>query len=174
MIEKLAGKLAKNLHHYAEEPLISISVLKYGLTIVINTIFVVSLSLTLGGLTGKLLETAIGIGCFLILRACSGGHHLNTSTACILLSTLISVTIPHVSLHEISIIMISLISIALFMIYSPSNLQRQSRIPSRYYPLLKVISTALAVGGLLLGMEVITVSIFIQALSLIRFKLGRG
>lgn len=170
MIEKLAGNFAKTIHHYAQEPLISVPVLKYGLIIVINTIFVVSLSLTLGGLTGKLLETAIGMGCFLILRALSGGYHLNTSAACILLSTFISVTIPHISLNETSIIIISLISISLFIIYSPSNLQRQSRIPSRYYPLLKVSSTALAIGGLLLGIEVITLSILIQALSLIRLN----
>lgn len=170
MIDRLAGRLAVVLHHHSQDTSISLPVLKYGLIIVLDSVIIVSLSLILGGMTGKLQETAIGMGVFLLFRAISGGHHLNTSMKCIILSTFLSVSIPHIPLHESASVIITIISTILFAVYAPSNLQKQSRIPRAYYPLLKAASTALVAGSYMLNKEVITLSIFIQAVSLIHFQ----
>lgn len=174
MIERLADILAVSIYRHAAQPSISIPILKYGLIVVIDTALILALSLTLGGITGKLMETAVGIICFLVLRAISGGYHLNTSTACTILSTFIAVSIPHIPLKESQFEIITLISVLIFIVYSPSNLEKQSRIPSKYYPLLKVISIIMAAGSYLVKMEVVTLAVLIQSLSLIRFKQTRG
>lgn len=173
MIEKLASIVAVSIYRHAKQKSIRVAILKYGLIIVFDAVLIVALSLTIGGITGKLLETAIGIVCFLVLRAVSGGHHLNTSTSCILLSTFISASIPHIPLHGSLFVILTLLSILLFSIYSPSNLQKQSRIPPEYYPFLKILSIVMVAGSYLLQMEVITLAVFVQAISLIHFKTRR-
>ncbi|QYR21623.1 accessory gene regulator B family protein [Paenibacillus sp. sptzw28] len=174
MIERFAERLAFSINHHAQDSSSSVKVLTYGIIMLLDFLFILVLSLTIGALTGKFIETAIGMGCFLLLRSISGGYHFNTSMSCILFSTFVSVTIPHVALSSGVTLILYVISILLFVIYSPSNLQNQSRIPSKYYPALKWISVGIVVASFLPTMEVVTLAIFIQALSLVRFNRKGG
>ena len=169
MIERLAARMANSIYTHAEDSAASVPVLKYALIIIMDFLLVTSLSLVLGAFTGKLAETAIGMLCFLVLRAISGGYHLNTSVGCVILSTSISVLIPHIPLTSTAANIIASTSVVLFIIFAPANLQNQSRIPSRLYPTLKVVSSVIVISSFFIKSDVITMAIFIQALSLIHY-----
>jgi accessory gene regulator B len=62
------------------------------------------------------------------------------------------------------------VSLILILIYAPSGIERQSRIPRKYYPLLKLISFLLVASNLLIQADVLSVTFLIQALLLIKIR----
>lgn len=170
MIEWLASYLATRIRSVIPEHASGHAVLQYGLIIIINLFITLTLALFIGGMMNELSDTLIGILTFALLRAISGGFHLNTSIGCMILSVCIFTIIPLFSLSEEATVVLSLISLILFLILAPANLANQSRISPKHYPVLKVMSCLLVVLSYFVSSSVssvITLAVFIQALSLI-------
>jgi accessory gene regulator B len=175
MIETISEKLATHIHentNNSNSP--SISVLKYSLIILVNTILIISLSLSIGILLGAFIETVIALISFSMLRQVSGGYHLKSSTLCATISTTMIVFIVGISkyLNQVDVIVLTTFSLILVLLYSPSNIEKQTRIPIKYHGYLKLISAAMVCINYIIVSEVIAVSFLIQTLLLIKFKKG--
>lgn len=172
IVERAANRIAEAIHSRDPEPTSSVAVLRYGLIIIMNTVLTVSLSLFGGALTGNFAATALFLGVFSLLRSISGGYHFNVSWKCTLLTVSTAVILPHVPISFTLHLILGGLSLLLFLIYAPSNLAKQSRIPEVYYPYLKVVSVAFVIVGLWMQRDVITLAILVQAISLVNVKGG--
>lgn len=171
MIDAIALKIATTLKRANEEETPSIEVMKFALIIVLNTLMTVLLSLFFGWITGKFLETLTVMFCFVLLRFFSGGLHLKSAVNCTISSTLTIVLIPHIPLTDlISYIMVA-ISLFLILLFAPSDI-RHSRLPEKYFPVLKFISLAVVLGTVFFSLHLLSLTYFVQSVSLIRFKKG--
>lgn len=172
IVERAANRIAEAIHSRDPEPTSSVAVLRYGLIIIMNTVLTVSLCLIGGALTGKFADTALVLIVFAILRSISGGYHFNVSWKCTLLTMSTAILLPHIPISFTLYLILGGFSLLLFVIYAPSNLAKQSRIPEAYSPYLKVVSVALVIVGLWVQQDVITLAILVQAISLVNVKGG--
>jgi accessory gene regulator B len=168
MIESAAAKLAEGIKRIVPEHPASEAVLKYALSLVINAISIVMLSICISLFTGRIKETIIILISFAVLRQLSGGFHLKSGAWCVLGSTVI---VTAASLVQPSLLWIQILNAAgvlIAFVYAPSGIERQSRIPSRYYPFLKAVSCLLIASNIWIQSPVLAVSFFIQCITLIK------
>ncbi|ASS64703.1 accessory gene regulator B family protein [Paenibacillus sp. RUD330] len=171
MNEPLAYKIAVAWKALIPDHPISVPVLKFSIEIFLNLTPIIITTLLLSLLTGQTSEViAVMIG-FGILRQLSGGFHFKSSLQCFIVSTIGITICSLVSFqNEAAIISITLLNIVLFALFAPSNIEGQSRIKKRYYPLLKFLSIIVIVSSLFTNSSEIVTAFFIQGLSLIRLR----
>ncbi len=171
MISIVSEKIAKRIKSVVPEHPRSEKVLAYSISFLLTNLSVIVLSLLISLFTGKFLETVIVLISFALLRNISGGFHLETAWLCIILSTTIVTIIAFSNFGYFYIIVLTSISLILTMIYSP-RIERQTRIPKKYYPVLKILSMVIILISSLLGTPLVTSAFFVQSVTLIRS--GRG
>ncbi|MBD2846243.1 accessory gene regulator B family protein [Paenibacillus sp. IB182496] len=174
MIEKAADRLAGFIYEAADDAKFNKAILRYALIIVVNFVLTISFVMAVSALFGYWEEVAFGLFIFIILRAISGGYHFSTSTPCFILTTLTALAIPLVPLTVTGMNVLYAVSLVLFILFSPSNLQKQSRIPKKYYPVLKLVSVLFVGLTWPLYSEIMTMAIFTQALTMIHFTFWKG
>ncbi|QGQ94968.1 hypothetical protein EHS13_08775 [Paenibacillus psychroresistens] len=172
MIENISLRLATIIKNANEENTASIDVMKYGLLILINGIIISVLSILLGFLFGKPTETLITMISFVMLRMVSGGYHFKTANQCIIISIILMITLPFIPINDKIEGVLIIVSFVIVLIKAPSSIEKQSRIPKQYYPLLKLIAALLIVTCYFIGSDTITKAFFIQSLLLIKIKGG--
>ncbi|WP_308635004.1 accessory gene regulator B family protein [Paenibacillus silvisoli] len=145
-------------------------VLEYFLLNFFNIVFIIGFTLIIACFTGHVQESVIALIAFAALRQVSGGYHLNSGWLCIFASVLLMTVLSLVSLEPIAMNVLSLVSFLLCLVFSPSNIAKQTRIPQKYFPLLKVISLLIIVSSYLIGSAVLTASLFAQSLTIIRTR----
>ncbi|QOS97590.1 accessory gene regulator B family protein [Brevibacterium sp. JNUCC-42] len=170
MIEKTAEKIAISIKSAGGQETASIDVLRYALIIVLNSLFVITISLTCGWITGKFIETLLMVLGFVILRLVSGGIHLHSSVLCTFVSILIFVTLPHVVINEQTSIYLLGTSIILALLFAPSRIEGHSRIDKKHYTALKLISIIIIGFDFFILSPALAKAFFIQSLSLIHIK----
>ncbi|QJD85935.1 accessory gene regulator ArgB-like protein [Cohnella herbarum] len=168
MIEPLSLKLATKLKEANPEHPASLEVLKFSIAAVINVIGTIILALSLSFVLNHIAGTALALISFAALRAISGGYHLNSSMACMLITSITANLIPYINLSTTLNIGLTIFCLLLALLYAPSNIENQSRIPRRYYPLLKVVSAILIASNFFIQSDIIAISFLLQVLSLIR------
>lgn len=168
MIEKMAEKLALALKKSNPDETASVEVMKFSLSIILNFAIVTVLSLLIAALFKTAGATLLAMIGFAALRAVSGGVHLPVSEWCIAVSVFIFVTIPHLPINDTWCIILSIASIGLVLLFAPSRIENQSRIPKSYYPLLKLVSVLLVALNFWFMSGVLAATFFIQSLLLIR------
>ncbi|MEJ8548131.1 accessory gene regulator ArgB-like protein [Brevibacillus borstelensis] len=170
MIESMAEQIAVSIKRANEKGTVSVEVMKFSLTIILNTAIILVL-ITIGGtLTGKLPETLCAFLAFAGLRIVSGGFHFNTALLCTLASTLLLVVIPHVPITKYWDILLLFLSLLLVGIYAPSNLEGHSRIGRERYPLLKGLSLVIVGMNFIWLNPILTKAFLAQSLLLIRIR----
>lgn len=167
MIEAVALKIAHRIKSVVPEHPVSINVLNYSISVMINGLLIFSISLLISLFTGRTPEM-IGILIFFpLLRQLSGGYHLKSGIKCTVISISLFTLISFITLDDPYVTVLNCISLVLVLLYAPSRIERQSRIPKKYYPLLKIISSLLVASNFLIGSTIIAMSFFLQSLSLI-------
>ncbi|MEC0167422.1 accessory gene regulator ArgB-like protein [Paenibacillus graminis] len=172
MIEYFALKLAGSIKKSVPDSHTSTAVMRFALSVIINASMIIILSLLISLITGKIKEATIALVAFPLLRQASGGYHLKSGMKCVLFSTALITVISLVDLQYKYIFIMGLLSIVLVAIYAPSNIEKQSRTPKKYYPLLKFISFVIVALNLFIGSSVLAAAFFAQSISLIRLKGG--
>jgi accessory gene regulator B len=172
MIEKAALVMATGLKKRIPEHPASIAVLQFALAIALNTISIIGLTLVISLITGNTQEVLIALISFAILRQVSGGKHLDSGVFCVLVTTTFITVISYLHINHMLILMLNVASLVMILIFAPSNIDNQSRIPRQYYPHLKVISSLLVIISFLISNSTLTLSFFIQSLTLIRSRGG--
>ncbi|MED1800640.1 accessory gene regulator ArgB-like protein [Brevibacillus porteri] len=170
MIESLAEKIAIAMKSVNSDQTASIPTLKFGLIIVINGFLIVLVSMVLGSLTGKAMETAVTIIAFVVLRLTSGGIHLHSSTACTVVSIGTMSVLPHIAISDKVNVILLVVAALLVLIFAPSRIEGHSNIDKKYYPTLKWISIAIVSINFFLLSPTVSKAFFVQAMSLIHIR----
>jgi accessory gene regulator B len=167
-LDAFAQRTAVRMKAINNEKTASVEVLKFGLLLFINSFSIMFISLLIGFITGKLIETVLTLVGFALLRACTGGYHLKSSIQCIIISSAIMTIIPHIPLNQSVALSLTVISIVLVLIFAPFALENQNNIPKRYYPYLKIMGIILVAINLFLMSNTLAVCFFVQSVMLIR------
>lgn len=170
MIERISLSTARAIKRNAPDHPTSEAVLKYALEVVYNAVFIVGLTLVLSLWTGKTNEALMVMGAFALLRQLSGGVHLKSGMACVCVSTILFTTLSIINLSDY-IYSLNIMSMILVLFFSPSGIEKQTRIPKKYYPLLKFGSVLLMLVSFYLNNESLTIGFFVQSVTLI---IGKG
>lgn len=170
MIDQISLKMAVAVKNRAPEHPASLAVLKHALAVSINTLSIIILSVIGGVLTGHTKEVIIIMASFALLRMISGGFHLKTGDMCVVVTTSLFVGLSYVNVNHLLTSIITIISILIALLFAPSGIENQSRIPKKYYPHLKVASVILISLNLIVGSAVIAACFLVQSLTLIPRK----
>jgi accessory gene regulator B len=166
MIDTLAEKMALSLKKMNVDETASVEVMKFSLIAILNAASILILTATAGYITGKPWDTFLALTAFAVLRMFSGGYHLHSSDLCVAVSTLLFAAIPHIPMNTMAVFVLNGVSFILVFLFAPSRIENQTRIPPKYYPLLKIISALLVAVNFYLLSPAIALSFSVQALSL--------
>ncbi|SFE43022.1 accessory gene regulator B [Paenibacillus algorifonticola] len=174
-MEIISRKLAENIKSIVPEHPASVARLQYALSFILNAVFIIVGALLISAFSGRTGGVIAALVSFAILRQASGGIHLKSGTTCVIVSigvaTALSFT-PDMS-REV-LLAINLLNLALVLIFAPTDIEKQSRIPRRFYPLLKLISAAIVCSNLLIGSSIIAVTLLVQCMTLILAKVVKN
>lgn len=175
MIDSLAQKLAVTIKGANPDHPASLNVLKFSLGIVLNFVFIVLLSLTGAAILGVIKETVIVMVSFALLRQLSGGVHLRSGMACIIVSTIGILLISYLANHLDSKAILTLngVNVMLAGVFAPSRIEKQTRINKRYFPILKILSTLIVASNFLFNSPILAATFCVQCLTLIKFRWER-
>jgi len=173
MIESMALRLAQRLKNAEPEGTASVEVMKYSLVILLNLFFTILVIGLAGAITGKFGQTMLGLSAFMVLKFVSGGAHLRTALQCSVLSVVCVVAVPHIPLTDTWTQAVIVVSAVLLLLFAPSNLKGHTRIPDRYFPLLKLASVLIVSLNFFWLSSTVAVAHFIQAASTIRINRRR-
>jgi accessory gene regulator B len=164
----IAYKIAISLKKRAPNHHGSVEVLQFAVEALLNTCSTIILALGISLFTGKLAATGLALISFALLRMLSGGFHLKNGWSCTLVSAITAnlVSFGHYSFTTITLM--TGISIILAAVFAPSRIEEQTRIPVKYFPVLKVLSMVLISSNLFIGSSVIATAFLIQSLLLIK------
>jgi len=167
MIEAWAEKLAAAIKNQNERETASVNVMKYALIIVINFLIPYTSALLIGLLTGKPAETALSVAALIAVRACSGGYHFRSSTACTVVTTIAAAVPPHLPLPDAWTAPATAIGFLLFALFAPANIKGYARMPEKYFPLMKLASLIIAGANFLLQSPTVAVILLLQGVTLL-------
>lgn len=170
MIEHLSEKLAIHIKSANKNETASIPVLKFGLSIIINLLITLILSLLVGIVSGKPTETLATYIILLLIRYISGGSHFKSALHCIIFSTISISIIPHVTLSEVYNLILMIVSLILFAIFAPSNLKGHANIPEKYFPILKIVCLLTISSNFFIDSQLLTLIFAFQSLSIINLR----
>jgi accessory gene regulator B len=168
MIQEISMRLALRLKNAVPDHPRSAEVLKYGISFVINTFSIIALSLIISIFTGRTAEVGAALISYALLRQVSGGLHLKSGMLCIIVSTAGITALSLVQLEQSYLWAVTSVSLVLALIYAPSRIEKQTKIPARFYPMLKLLSMLIIASNFLFNSSVLAAAFFVQCLTLIR------
>ena len=169
MIEVVAAKLAAHIKQAIPDHPRSEAVLAFSISFILNTVLIIVFSLIISLFTGRIMETITVLLSYAVLRQISGGHHLKSGGLCILVSTVGVSALSFSNFGHRIIFMMNILSLILVLIYSPSQLEG-TRIPIRYYPMLKILSALVVCVNFFLQSSLVAASFLVQSLTLINLR----
>lgn len=172
MIYTLAHRIASSIKRAAPDHPASLEVLRYTLASILNAVFIIILSLTIALLTGKFVNALVVLVAFALLRQVSGGIHLKDGTLCVLVTTAGVTAVSYVQFGRPLVIGMTIAALILAVIFAPSRIERQTRIPAKFHPLLKLIAVLMISTNFILLSAVLATTFLIQSLTLIRSLKG--
>lgn len=170
MLEVLARHLAGRMKQAIPDEPVSEAVLRYGWAIVLNTVFTLALSAVFGLALGKLAETMTVLFAFALLRAFTGGYHFKSGTICVVVSSATAAALTLIQPGGYLVLTMTVVSGVLVALYAPAGIERQTRIPVAYHPLLKVVGLLLVLTNLRIQSDLLALSWFVQSISLITLR----
>lgn len=172
MVDYVANRIAVALKRANQEETASIEVLKYSIHILLNPLITVILSLLIASVFDKTTEVIIVLISFALLRAFSGGYHFEKTEVCILFTTALAITLSFASFSVPVIIGLTGASIILVLIYAPYSKVRNTLIPAKFDPYLKLISLVIVCSNFFFLSSLLSASFLFQALTLITVRKG--
>lgn len=172
MIEPLALRMAQHIKKVVPDHPASVPVLKHALAVTLNLVFITSLTIIISIFTGRVVEAVTVMAAFAFLRQMTGGIHLKSGMGCVVVSTLLFTVLSFVKLDYNWTIGATLVSMLLILVFAPAGIERQTRIPPRYFPLLRSGAFIVVSFNLWMANPFIAISFFVQTLTLINVRRG--
>lgn len=120
MIETMAFKLANQIKRIVPDHPASVPVLKYALALILNASMIILLTLFASFFTGRMVEAATILVAFALLRQVSGGIHLKTGMACVLVTSVAFTYISCISLNNGLTNLFTGIALILVLCFAPA------------------------------------------------------
>lgn len=168
MINVISNKAATYIKSKVPEHPASIAVIQYGMAVVLNTVSIIIFSLLVSIWTGRFVETVIAMIGFATLRQVSGGVHLKSGELCIFVSVTVISLLSFAEFGTITIVLMNMIAFILVLIFAPSRIDKQTRIPKQYFKYLRLIALAIITISIFINHSVLAASLLAQSLTLIR------
>ncbi|MDF9840459.1 accessory gene regulator B [Paenibacillus sp. PastF-1] len=163
----IPNRIAVAIKRANPEETSSVEVMQYSLGIILNTLFIIIATATVGLLTGHFGKFMTFLLSCSILRLTSGGFHLKTARACNLFSIGLCTLIPYLfSFSGMTLTIINIISLLIMLLFAP-NPDKNARMPLRIYPLLKLLSVLLVILNFFIHSSVIGLAFIVQSLTVI-------
>ncbi|WP_157764109.1 accessory gene regulator ArgB-like protein [Paenibacillus borealis] len=163
----LAYRIARAIKNANPEETHSVEVMQYSLGIIINTLLIIVGTAVIGFISGSFAECMTFLLCFSILRLTSGGFHLKTAMACNIVTILLSTLLPSlITFSDSTLWIANIISLIIIIIFAP-NPDKNARIPTSIYPLLKLVSILMISSNFFLQSAVIGLAFTVQSLTVI-------
>ncbi|MBB3113612.1 accessory gene regulator B [Paenibacillus phyllosphaerae] len=172
MIDTLSLKIAVGIKAKVPEHPASVNVLKFAIAALINGLTIILFSLIGSLVTDTFIEAITVLVSFAILRQLSGGYHLKSGVACIVVSTVGVLALSLTGdLGAEFVFILNVINVILAIVFSPSDIEKQSRIKKKYFPFLKLSSTMLVAINFAIGSPVLASTFLVQCLTLIKLPI---
>lgn len=166
-MNSIANRIAVSIKNANPEETHSVEVMEYSLGIILNTLLIVVSSAIIGLFLGRFAECMTFLLCFCILRLSSGGFHLKTALACNIVTTLLSTTLPSfVTLSNSALWIANVFSLIIIITFAP-NPDKNARISTSIYPLLKLVSIVIVLTNFFLQSTVVGLGFLVQSLTVI-------
>lgn len=170
MIEHVAERAALRIKAANPGQTTSVDIMKYGLIMAFNGGSVLLLTVGIGWLSGRPGDTLLTLGAFALLRFFSGGYHFKSAWACIVFSTALLSVLPHIPISSFWIWVLTAASVCMVALLAPSKIENQTRIPKKYFPILKMASICMVVLNFFLLSPILAKVFLSQAILLTRIK----
>lgn len=173
MIDTISLKVSQWIKEKNPSETASVEVMRYSLNIILNTVSIILLCVTIGYSLDIFYQTLLVMISFAVLRSFSGGYHIKSSEWCIAISTGMIISLSYISKYfDITdlIIICNTISILLVYLFAPAKIYKQTRIPKKYYPLLKILSIILVGLNFYFMSSALALSYLVQSTTLIHKK----
>ncbi|WP_127591917.1 accessory gene regulator ArgB-like protein [Paenibacillus lautus] len=174
IIEGISKRIAEGIKRQVPDHKSSVPVLSHAIAIILNVLFIVVFTLVISILTGNVKQAVLALMGFAILRQFSGGYHLKTGAGCIAFTTALFTLVSFVDLDTAGVHILNALSLLLVMVFAPSRIERQSRIPKKHYVKLRMISSVIVMFNFGLQSPTLAVIFLVQAISLLRWKGGQA
>lgn len=174
IIERTALWISEGIKRQVPDHPSSVGVLKHAIAILLNILFIVVFTLLISIYTGHIKKAVLCLIGFALLRQFSGGIHVKTGAGCIAITTILFTAVSFVDLGELSIQIMNILSFILVIFFAPSRIEKQSRIPRKHYPKLRLVSCIIVGVNFFLQSSTLSIIFLIQALSLFHLKGGES
>jgi accessory gene regulator B len=174
IIEGISKRIAEGIKRQVPDHKSSVPVLSHAIAIILNILFIVLFTLVISILTGNVKQAVLALMGFAILRQFSGGYHLKTGAGCITFTTALFTLVSFVDIDTAGVLILNALSLLLVMVFAPSRIERQSRIPKKHYLKLRMISSVIVMFNFGLQSPTLAVIFLVQAISLLRWKGGQA
>src|SRR5690606_6987816 len=87
---------------------------------------------------------------------------------CIVVSAGVAALLPFLTISGSVMLIINIINSTLTLFFSPSGIEQQTRIPTKFFPLLKILSVLIVMSNFIFQSHLLAVTWAIQAVTLIR------
>lgn len=172
MIELIADKTARLIKKANPEETSSIEVMRFGLIMVYGTTLTILLSIPISITLGTLSKTVYVLAAFAFLRFFSGGFHFSNAELCSISSAIGSVCIPFFQISDELSFSLIILSAVLMVVLAPRGINQSKIFKQEHYPLLKIVSVSIVLTNLLIFSDLLTITFFIQSLTLLLVKGG--
>lgn len=129
---------------------------------------IILLTLFASFFTGRMTEALAILIAFALLRQLSGGIHLKTGMGCVVVTSVAFTFLSCISLDSWWTSLLTAIALLLVLCFAPSRIEKHSRIPARFYPLLRLLASVLVCTNFIIGSSAVAVAFLVQSLTLIR------
>ncbi|WP_322924615.1 accessory gene regulator B family protein [Paenibacillus campi] len=170
MIDHLAQHIAVYVKSRSPAHPASIAVLRHALAIIINMIMVIVLTMAVTAAIGTFFKALIMMLVFVALRQITGGYHLKSGIWCVVASSALFILLSLCNPSPSMVTLLTTVSVFLVLLFAPSRIEKQSRIPKEYYLALKALGVCLVSSNFLIGSGTIALAMFAQAILLIGFN----
>ncbi|MGG1311912.1 MULTISPECIES: accessory gene regulator B family protein [Cohnella] len=168
MIDFLASRMAVAIKRSAVDHPASVDVLTFSLIAILNGLSIVLITMAVSLFTGRPGEAATALAGYALLRQMSGGIHLKSGDLCVVVSVLGLTAMSFADFNGTAVAAMTGAAALLALAFAPSRIDGQTRIPRRYYPLLKVLSVLTVSSNFLIMSPVLAAAFLVQCLTLIR------
>ncbi|WP_027085184.1 accessory gene regulator ArgB-like protein [Cohnella panacarvi] len=172
MINSISAHISGYIYRNNDRGHVSQDVMKFALIGIFTNSLTIILSLCIGLIDGKFQETCIALAAMAVIRMLAGGYHLPSPELCIVASTVAVTAVPFIPLSDSFIYIFAAVSAVVIWIYAPVDMKNKTRISDRSFQIMKYSGIALVLSNLLVQSDILAVSWFIVALTLISFKGG--
>lgn len=172
MIEAISARVSSYIYEHNDRKHVSQEIMEFALRAFLINATSIVLSLIIGWVTGKLIETLVSLVGIIAIRNLAGGYHFASSTACVVVSTFVIVALPYVPLNQLFFYILLVASVGLILVYAPSRMRNATRIGKRGLTIMKLIAMLVVVSNLWIHSDILSVAFFASSVTLISTKGG--